>query len=274
MTEKNEMAGGGFDAERAKKMAGEVAGEFRRKLKWAQRWMLAELLIFVTAMVFFIMCFLAAETEMAWIAFGVLFLMAYETTVLIKMWYFVVDTKISVIRELKQMRLASEPASQAGVVETPKTVRGISRWEWLGWFAVMLTVAVLISLTCRGLRADSGDLRLEQYVDLAADGSGKVTTKSFYSGGFMPRESFTVRFRGKEVERVHWYDEQWRELPSDMREVNGQREYTVHLPHPAVPNERRTYYQVLEGQAWRRTLGACGLMRIPGGTAGRRRGGR
>ncbi len=246
MTEKNEMAGGGFDAERAKKMAGEVAGEFRRKLKWAQRWMLAELLIFGAAMVFFMVRFLEAGTEMEWILFGVLFLMAYETTVLIKMWYFVVNTKISVIRELKQFRLASAPASQAGVAETPKTVRGISRWEWLGWIAVWATAVGLICNTYRGPRMSAGGTGLEQYVVLAADGSGKVTTKVSTTGTFMPQEAFTVHFTGKDVEHVRWYDAQWHEMASEMREVNGERVYTVHWPHPMLPTERRTYYQVLE----------------------------
>jgi|GEM_PF-2916438 len=253
MTQENETNTGGFDPKRAKKMAGEVTDEFRGKLKKLQRWMFAQLLVFVAAMVFFAMRFLESNHEMLWIAFGVLFLMAYESTVLIKLWYWTVNTKISVVRELKEMRLAS---GTPAVVATPSDFRGITWWEKIAWMVAIMAVAVLIGQTYRGPNAfGKSEEVLTVYVDLATDGSGKVITKTTNDGGhmpsesyanFMPTESFTVRFTGNDLERVHWYDEQWRELSHDMREVNGERIYTVHWPHPILPDQRTVIYQVLE----------------------------
>ena len=55
----------------------------------------------------------------SWITWSVLFILAFETTVLIKLWYWVVNTKLAVVREVKLLRmdLALHKGSEAVLEE-------------------------------------------------------------------------------------------------------------------------------------------------------------
>ncbi|MCL2640234.1 MAG: hypothetical protein FWD53_05255 [Phycisphaerales bacterium] len=238
----------GFDPERAKKMASEVTNEFRGKLKKVERRTYALLLFFLALIAFYAKLFFEANSEKEWITWGGLLLVIYLSTVLIIVRYWAENTQINIMRELKEIRLANN--ASVVTAATPNKFRGTSWREQAVWIGASIVVMALILMTTdyqRHIRPV--EKVMERYVDLAADGGGKVTTKWKYTSVFipgMPRDSITRSFDSKEIESVRWYDAQWRELPSEMQEIDGKRVYTIRLPHPVLPGEEQTYYEVLE----------------------------
>jgi hypothetical protein len=95
--------------------------------------------------------FLAATEVRSWILWAVLFLVVFQATVLMKLWYWVVNGKLTVLREIKLLRLDLAPvrASEGTLeeltrVESPTRVPGITRWERRVWLGAIVLVAILI----------------------------------------------------------------------------------------------------------------------------------
>lgn len=56
-------------------------------------------------MVAFILAFIATSNTKVLIALAALFIVSFEVTVLMKLWYWVVHTRLVLVREVKEMRL-------------------------------------------------------------------------------------------------------------------------------------------------------------------------
>ena len=79
--------------------------EFRRKRKRLM-WITWGTLVFEGAqMAFFVLLFALASSTKILIALAALFIASFEITVLMKLWYWVVHTRLLLIREVKEMRL-------------------------------------------------------------------------------------------------------------------------------------------------------------------------
>ncbi len=79
--------------------------EFARKRKWLV-WITWGFLWFEFACIaFFFMLFAQTSNTKTLIALGVLIIVSVEGTVLMKLWYWVVHTRLLLVREVKEMRL-------------------------------------------------------------------------------------------------------------------------------------------------------------------------
>ncbi len=79
--------------------------EYSRKQRLAM-WIMWAFLVFEgLMMVAFIMAFVATSNTKVLIALAALFITSFETTVLMKLWYWVVQTRLLLVREVKEMRL-------------------------------------------------------------------------------------------------------------------------------------------------------------------------
>jgi hypothetical protein len=110
----------------------------------------------------------------------------FESTILLKLWYWVASNRLSTQRELRLLRfdLAAGHGSPRGVedlsqLESPLRPAGLSRWERVAWMAAIVILALGI--------ASGGDLRVlrllgsggppfQDVITLQADGNGEQAT--------------------------------------------------------------------------------------------------
>lgn len=89
----------------AERLAGEQVEGLARRLRWAG-WLARGLVI--ACVLFGLYCFVEfrrAEDVRGMLGWAVLILIMYESTVLMKLWYWVVHTRISVQKDLKELQL-------------------------------------------------------------------------------------------------------------------------------------------------------------------------
>ena len=155
MTERdNELArhsaeNGSFDPAKARKTTTDAVSRFNARLKWTARLTWIYILAGVGVMLFSCNSLLAASTTKAIVGFGILLLVAYETTILMKLWYWNANTKFTLLRELKQWQLqtalSSTDAPSSVEVESPLRRLGLSRRERIAWFAALVAVCIGVS---------------------------------------------------------------------------------------------------------------------------------
>jgi hypothetical protein len=178
---------GGFDPERASRLRAQALetfqGQSRKITRYLYVWLLICLAFACLAMVLF-----AASTDVkSCILYGVLFLVMIESTILIKLWYWVVNTKLAVLRQVKLLRMdlalqkgSMEALEELAALESPVQPAGISKWERWGWRVVTIVFALVMGAA---IASSQGNLRFvasalsvndfRNTLDLAADGSAR-----------------------------------------------------------------------------------------------------
>jgi ABC-type sugar transport system permease subunit len=100
---------GKFDAGKAETLRKEIVQMFEGKLKkvklltWA--FLLIDVIIIAGGIIGLLVNLLITKNTNAMIISAVVVLIAHEGTVLIKLWYWVLNTKYGVLKELKQIQL-------------------------------------------------------------------------------------------------------------------------------------------------------------------------
>ncbi len=100
---------GKFDAGKAETLRKEIVQMFEGKLKkvklltWA--FLLIDVIIIAGGIIGLLVNLLITKNTNAMIISAVVVLIAHEGTVLIKLWYWVLNTKYGVLKELKQLQL-------------------------------------------------------------------------------------------------------------------------------------------------------------------------
>ncbi|MGW8256294.1 MAG: hypothetical protein ACWGMZ_02290 [Thermoguttaceae bacterium] len=137
---------GRFDAERAKQLSEAAVSHYVNGLKKTERVLWIYLIVCVTIMAFSCDIFLFATSNKMMIGSGIMFLVALETTILMKLWYWIVNTKLTLQKEIRQwqvQRSLPEPAANAptwlGEMSFGRT--GLSTWERRAWLIGMIVVA-------------------------------------------------------------------------------------------------------------------------------------
>lgn len=176
---------GSFDADRATRMRAQAQDAFLARYRKIERITWVYLLGCLIVAWWCVRQFLAADDVRSWILWGVIFILAFETTVLIKLWYWVVNTKLGVLREVKLLRmdLAAQKGSLEALeaiarVESPTKVPGVSKWERAAWFGALIAVGVFFGVGIgrqvdRHYRA-TGQLTSERTITLGADGEARI----------------------------------------------------------------------------------------------------
>lgn len=179
-----------FDAARAAQLRTTALSSFQAGARKVERYLYVCLTVCMASACVMIRNLLEATETQAQIFWAVLFLLMFESTILMRVWYWVVRTRLSTQQEIRLLRfdLAAGKDSMSGLEElaqheSPLRPAGLSRWERRAWTAAILTLGVAVGL--------GGDLRFlkflatngaafENAVTLQADGHGQQRTRWTY----------------------------------------------------------------------------------------------
>ncbi len=250
---------GSFDPQRATELKQKAVAALNAKMRRVERvfWVVFLFCVWVLCSAF--TALLGSSSTRDLIFCAVLILVMYESTVLMKLWYWTMNNKISVLKEIKQLRLETFLAAPA---EAPMWGRGfeeparsLPRWERVAWWIALIAIllwelpvyvgSVSIGPDLLARPPQKQTLTSEGCVTLASDGSGSVVTRmSFVHQGFSPTRSIT--FPAPRSAVVSFLDTRGAEMPFTTTPQNGELRYDVTLPHPVDSGSRFSYTRVLE----------------------------
>ena len=244
---------GSFDPEKAEDLRKKAVGTFEAKMRKVERYLFAYMCICCWLVVFAFFHFIQSSTTKAMLFYGLLILIFFETTILIKLSYWIMNNKISVLKEIKQLQLVGVRGDDPRVAPRAKRLEGpvvgLSRRERTVWWVVLLAGGALVGAV-KGVEITGvddawnlgrgGSLTSEACVTLAADGSGsEVTEMSFVHQGPLARRGFN--FHAPDGAVFRFTDSRGRELPFTTSEQDGHVRYDVSLPCPLMPGRRFSY---------------------------------
>jgi hypothetical protein len=245
---------GDYDPEKAEEMRTEMAGTFRAAMRRTERYLWGYTCLLSWLGVFAAAHFIQSSTTKALLFYGLLTLAFFETTILMKLWYWITNNKISVLKAIKQLEQGEPAAVDANMPREGKEAQvsldGLPRWERRIWkvaiFCGCFLVLFVKGLEVQGVEdpwgggAEWGSLSSEGCVTLAADGSGsEVTEMSFLHQGTLPRRGFD--FHAPDGVVVRFADSHGNELPFETSPEHGHVRYIVHLRRPLMPGRRFSY---------------------------------
>lgn len=272
-----------FDAGRAAGLRTRALDAFKGQMIKIERIMLLFLLISVMMFAVGAYVFACNQSVKVLLAAGILILIGYESTVLIKLWYWIVNNKVGVLKEIKLLRidLATAGFSEADAAissaeQSPWIGRGmfIPRWErWL-WMLAIIGVAgfagevLALSVAHEATGSGSGSMLSERTVTLDPAGQARMETvyilenttskplKSFtvYHGGTLPQKR-TIPAAESTVE-----DGKGRKLEVDQIPDGQNYQNVVKFIEPVAPGERYTLkwtdldHAVRKGTVWTFTM--------------------
>jgi hypothetical protein len=154
------LAGNGaFDPRKADALRRHVVTDFSRRLRKVERTAWVYVIGLSAVAVYAALRLLYGGDTKELILFGVLAVIALEKLTVIKLWYWVMNNKLSVLKELRQLRLqmpaAAEPeplAGRAGGPEFRTHTLGCSGPERCLWWAVMLVILVIMGILAQWQR--------------------------------------------------------------------------------------------------------------------------
>ena len=250
---------GSFDHERAAKERRTVVTAFSGKMRKVERRVWFWGTICKCVAIFAVMQMLHSTSTKGMIMNAVVALLLCEMIMLYKLWYWIINNKLSVLKEIKQLRAetpgATDPTASTGlmaVVDEP--VQGLPRWERRLWWCVYVACVVLVLVVkmpdVQRVMDREETMVHDGYVTLDAAGGGTAVTKtSSPNRGVVPAVSFP--FDVPSGATMRWVDQHGRELPVTVSTEDGRDRYTVGLIDPALPGERLTYKRISQtpGQA-------------------------
>ncbi len=233
----------------------EVAStEYSGRLRSAERiyWMYA--LVCVALGVSAINFFARSFDIKTLIGSAVVILVLYETTVLMKLWFATATMKMSVLKDMKLLRLEVARLATAVGVEKPseppvkyQPMRGVSRRERCFWLAACLIVAIAVSSwTAQAWHlGGGGDSSSDTLVTLAADGSAEKQTETVlpYSSYYRP-SGFSL-YAPKDC-NVRLLDPMGQQLPIEVAETDTQHRHDVTFTDSVFVDGKMRYTQIIE----------------------------
>jgi hypothetical protein len=191
------------------------------------------------------------------IGYGILLLVAYESTVLIKLWFWVANSKLSVLKEIKQMRLdlaaLTSPSALApdreDLAEASPFQRTFTRkTRWLYIIALIAAVFLINGPLFTLVSRDAHALTSDGFVTVEADGTASLVTEmSYVHWGPMPMHTLT--FHSGSPASVRWMDEAGRELPSQTSETEHGYRHDARLQRPVMPGDELYYMRLMPAVA-------------------------
>jgi hypothetical protein len=138
---------GTYAAAKAKEASEAAVSEYVSGLKRTERVLWIYLMICVAVAVFAGEHFVFATSNKAMMGCGIAFLVALETTILVKLWYWIVNTKLTLQKEIRQSRIQGTTPESAAYAPTwlgemSLGRPGLSPWERRAWFLALVVVAV------------------------------------------------------------------------------------------------------------------------------------
>jgi hypothetical protein len=241
---------GAFDPEKAKRLTDDAVAQYQTGLRTVERTTWLYLALCVVVFVFAYGRFQFASSTKAIVGFGIVMLIAYESTVLMKLWYWIAGTKLVLLREIKQLQLQASTTT-ASADTGGRGRRSLSRWERIAWFVGLAVAACTVSTLTHHSASDT--ITLGECVTIKPDGAASTMMKveSQVTGeGPVGSFSFFVGCERAEKQKFHFRDELGRELPFEATtEEHGGKHYTVRMLEPVMPGQWLRYTQISENPA-------------------------
>ncbi len=218
------------------------------------------LLICILGMLFFANIAMETSSTRLVIIYGILFLVFFESTILIKLWYWVVHTRLSLSREMKilQLNFARTLPEETQWLDAPPESALQKRGKKIyAWFYLVVCLAVggyfgfsnndnFSNVWWETPHAPNTDtMGLSREVELEADGSGRLKTEySFPNNSLFPQKEFSMYMGKKDL--PPGYAEGYRDFDGNKLSVElhpqGQGTRTVvHLPKVVPPGKRMMF---------------------------------
>ena len=247
---------GAYDPEKAEEMRTKMVGTFEAAVRKVERYLWIYMCLCTWLFVFTFYHFMLSSTTKALLFYGLLMLFFFETTILMKLWYWIMNNKIGVLKEIKQLQLDKFPADDADAsAERTKRLqgplKGLSRRERAAWWVVLIVGGALVGAV-KGVDTHGmddpwdlgrgGSLTSDGCVTLAPDGSGlEVTHMSFVHQGTLARRWFN--FYAPKSRELRFTDTHGRELrfATTTTPEPGRVGYRISLPRPVMPGRRFSY---------------------------------
>ncbi len=139
MKEENENTAGtpapAFNPAKAEDIRSEAMAVFESKQRKSLR-ITGIYLVVLTASAFWSLRLFNRSTDVqSWVFYGILFLVMVESTVLMKLWFWVLHSKLDIQREVKSLRmdLAVQIRPEAAIYEASRVVGDNRSGFWKGW---------------------------------------------------------------------------------------------------------------------------------------------
>ena len=245
-----------FDAQKAEMLKKEAMEMFDAKLRKVERITWAYLIGCVALGVFALFRLLNstdATDPKELMLCGVLILVAIVTQTLIKLWYWIMNNKISVLKEIKQLRLEMRALSAGGprqpenesdesATEPRGPVGGLSTRERRVWMVLAVLIGGGIGFTMTLLAAvrPAPTMTSERYLTFADDGSATVLTKMSFQRGIMAMTEFSFHSDGP-LSGTRCVDERGMELPVRIDRKDTGYQFVATLAEPIMPGERPSF---------------------------------
>jgi hypothetical protein len=147
---------GPFDPEKARGMKKEIASQFNARLAKVERYLYIWLIGLAALLVFAAFRLLESTSTKALVVYAMMFLVALEGQTLIKLWYWMMNSKIGVLKELKLLRLdvaaipgADKALSRMDVDELmagpPRRIPGCGKVERIAWKIALYAVVIFVA---------------------------------------------------------------------------------------------------------------------------------
>jgi len=239
-------------SEREESLREVASTEYSGRLRFAERiyWVyaLATVVMGVSAIDFFVRSFDIKTL----IGSAVVMLVLYETTVLMKLWFVTAAMKMSVLKEMKLLRLEVARLATAVGVERPseppvkyEPMQGASPLERRLWIAACMIVAIATSSwTAHAWHlAGGGDFSSDTLVTLAADGSAEKQTKTVkpYSSYYRP-SGFSL-YAPKDW-NIRLLDPTGQEMPIEVAVTDRQNRHDVTFTDGVFVDGKMRYTQI------------------------------
>lgn len=141
---------GSFDPRRADELKRKAVEAFETKMRTVERWYWAFMVVICWLLAVVVLQFLQATTTKTIVMNGLAVLICIEGTVLMKLWYWVMNNKISVLKAIKQLDLREADVTENGLSSDGKRLDsplvGLSRRERAVWWAALVGGCFLISV--------------------------------------------------------------------------------------------------------------------------------
>ena len=185
---------------------------------------------------------------------AVVILVIYETTVLMKLWFAMAGMKMSVLKDVKLLRLEVARLAEAVGVERPaeptvkyEPLRGASPWERKMWIAVCMVVAIATSSwSAQEFARGGGNAVDETTVTLDADGSATSVTEMehpYYSRLLVAKD---FPFYAPKDCKIRFVDPRGDDMPVKVTETSGHTRHDVTLTDSVFANGTMRYTRILE----------------------------
>jgi hypothetical protein len=241
-------------SEREESLREVASTEYSGRLRWAERIYWIYGLACVSMGVSAINSFARGFDIKTLIGSAVVILVLYETTVLMKLWLAMAAVKMSVLKEMKLLRLEVARVAAAVGVEKPSEppvkympMRGMPWWERKFWLAACVLVAILVSSwTSQAWHLGGGrDFSTDTVVTLAADGSAKKQTETVapYSSHFRP-SGFSL-YTSKD-RKTRFLDSTGQELPVEVTVTDTQNRHDVTFTDGVFVDGKMRYTRISE----------------------------